>query len=65
MDVKYELVEYGVEIVCLDGLMRILNGEFVRLWRGRIIKINKDMLKILKGNNDKRKEMEDGVRING
>jgi folate-dependent phosphoribosylglycinamide formyltransferase PurN len=23
------------------------------------------MLKILKGNNDKRKEMEDGVRING
>lgn len=29
------LEEFGVELVCLAGFMRILTGTFVRKWTGR------------------------------
>ena len=65
MAMNKELVEAGVEIICLAGFMRILSGEFTRLWRGRLLNIHPALLPLFKGTHAQRQALEAGVRISG
>jgi formyltetrahydrofolate-dependent phosphoribosylglycinamide formyltransferase len=44
-----ELRRRGCEIVVLAGYMRLLSGEFIRAWEGRILNIHPSLLPLYKG----------------
>ncbi|MBB3878649.1 phosphoribosylglycinamide formyltransferase [Sphingomonas pseudosanguinis] len=39
----------GVEVIALAGYMRLLSGDFVARWRGRIVNIHPSLLPLYKG----------------
>jgi phosphoribosylglycinamide formyltransferase 1 len=59
------LEEAGVELVCLAGFMRLLTGDFVARWAGRIINIHPSLLPAFKGLRVHQRAIESGVRISG
>lgn len=59
------LKQYGVEIVCLAGFMRILSPEFVGKWRGRMLNIHPSLLPEFKGANAVRDALAAGVKESG
>lgn len=47
--INQALSEAGVEVIALAGYMRLLSGDFVARWRGRILNIHPSLLPLYKG----------------
>jgi phosphoribosylglycinamide formyltransferase-1 len=60
-----KLVEYGVELVCLAGYMRLLSAGFVRAFAGRILNIHPSLLPAFPGLDAQHQAWEHGVKVAG
>eukprot|EP00794_Sanderia_malayensis_P000453 gene453-1095_t len=65
MTVSEALEREGIQLVCLAGFMRILSGEFVRKWTGRLINVHPSLLPSFKGINAHQQVLDAGVRLSG
>ena len=63
--IQAALDELGVEIVCLAGFMRLLSGEFLTPWQGRIINIHPSLLPKYKGLDTHARAIEAGDTVHG
>lgn len=63
MDAK--LNEYGVQLVCLAGFMRILTPWFVDRWLDRLINIHPSLLPAFPGLDTHQKAIDYGVKFAG
>ena len=59
------LDEHSVEMVCLAGYMRVLSGEFVRRYRGRILNVHPALLPAFPGLHAQRQALEHGAKVAG
>ncbi|MEL6112582.1 MAG: phosphoribosylglycinamide formyltransferase [Pseudomonadota bacterium] len=59
------LADHRVDLVCLAGFMRLLSGDFVRHWQGRLINIHPSLLPAYKGLDVHRRMIEDAAKIAG
>ena len=60
-----ELIEAGVELVCLAGFMRLLTADFVERWLDRMINIHPSLLPSYKGLHTHERVLAEGVRFTG
>jgi phosphoribosylglycinamide formyltransferase-1 len=58
-------VERGVGLVCLAGFMRIVKGELMRAFSGRMINIHPALLPSFRGLDAQRQALDYGVRFAG
>lgn len=63
--IQAALEEFGVEIVCLAGFMRLLSGEFLAPWEGRIINIHPSLLPKYKGLDTHARAIQAGDKVHG
>jgi formyltetrahydrofolate-dependent phosphoribosylglycinamide formyltransferase len=63
--IQAALDEIGAEIVCLAGFMRLLSGEFLTPWQGRIINIHPSLLPKYKGLDTHARAIEAGDTVHG
>ncbi|WP_116654145.1 phosphoribosylglycinamide formyltransferase [Pelagibacterium sediminicola] len=59
------LEDWGAEIVCLAGFMRILTPEFTQRWAGRLINIHPSLLPDFRGLNTHARALAAGVAEHG
>ncbi len=59
------LKDYGVELVCLAGFMRILKEDFIREFQWRIMNIHPALLPSFKGLHAQKQALNYGVRFSG
>jgi phosphoribosylglycinamide formyltransferase-1 len=54
-----------IDIVCLAGFMRLLTGNFVKQWEGRMLNIHPALLPAFKGLHTHRRALEAGAKEHG
>ncbi len=59
------MMDRGIELVCLAGLMRIIKGPMLEEFQGRIINIHPSLLPSFPGLHAQRQALDYGVRITG
>ena len=59
------LCERRVELVCLAGFMRLLDANFVDMWRDRMVNIHPSLLPSFRGLHAQRQALAAGVRFAG
>lgn len=64
-EVVATLREFGVELVCLAGFMRILSPYFIREFPGRILNIHPAILPAFPGADAQKQALEYGAKISG
>ena len=66
-DFEAELIKHlkGVDLVILAGFMRILSGDFVKRWEGRIMNIHPSLLPAFPGANAHRDVLAYGAKVSG
>ncbi|MFZ5642096.1 MAG: phosphoribosylglycinamide formyltransferase [Bacillota bacterium] len=60
-----DLKEYGVELVCLAGYMRLVGRVLLDAYKNRVMNIHPALLPSFKGLHGQRQAVEYGVRISG
>ena len=60
-----ELARLSPDIICHAGYMRLLSGEFIRAYEGRIINIHPALLPLFAGLHTHQRAIEAGMRIAG
>ena len=55
----------GVDLVCLAGYMRLVSGELLARYEGRVLNIHPSLLPSFPGLHAQRQALEHGVRITG
>lgn len=55
----------GVDLVCLAGYTRIIGGEFVRAYAGRLMNIHPSLLPAFPGLHPHRQALDHGVKVSG
>ncbi len=63
--INKELIKFNIELVVLNGYMRILTSSFVDKWKGRIINIHPSLLPRFPGSNAHRDVIKSGVKESG
>ncbi len=60
-----ELRKHEVDLVCLAGFLRLLTGEFVRAFPGRILNIHPSLLPAFPGLDAQHQALSHGVKVSG
>jgi phosphoribosylglycinamide formyltransferase-1 len=59
------LDEHRIELICLGGFMRLLTGEFVQRWYGRMLNVHPSLLPSFPGLDPHGQALKAGVKISG
>lgn len=54
-----------VDLICLAGYMRLLSGNFINAYRGRILNIHPSLLPLFPGLNAQQQALDQGATISG
>lgn len=57
--------EHSPDVVALAGFMRVLGGDFVRRYAGRMINIHPSLLPAFPGLHTHRRALQEGVKLHG
>jgi phosphoribosylglycinamide formyltransferase-1 len=63
--IEAELRSRGIQLIALAGFMRILSGEFISGWEGRILNIHPSLLPAYKGLHTHERALADEVKVHG
>ena len=64
-EIQRQLEAHGVELVVLAGFMRLLSGDFVTRWHGKIVNVHPSLLPSFPGMHAVRQALEARVRFTG
>lgn len=59
------LADLAPDFICLAGFMRLLSGDFIRAYEGRIINIHPSLLPLFPGLDTHQRALDAGMRIAG